>query len=58
MADDSDMVLIMGLTGSGKSRFLNLLKPNAAEEGHGLRSCKGVRLPRYDEHVLTVVRDQ
>jgi hypothetical protein len=32
------MILVMGVTGSGKSYFINQLEPNSVAEGHGLRS--------------------
>ncbi|OTA63747.1 hypothetical protein K449DRAFT_394307 [Hypoxylon sp. EC38] len=46
--NEPGMVLVMGVTGSGKSRFVNLLKGGAAEEGDGLSSvtqqCQIVRV--------------
>ncbi|KAI0387657.1 P-loop containing nucleoside triphosphate hydrolase protein [Hypomontagnella monticulosa] len=35
---DNSMVLVMGITGSGKSRFVNLLRAGAAREGPDLAS--------------------
>jgi ABC-type lipoprotein export system ATPase subunit len=36
-----DMILVMGVTGSGKSYFCNKLAGReAAQEGSGLSSCK------------------
>jgi len=47
MADDRDcnpevpaMILLMGVTGSGKSYFLNQLVAGASKEGHGIHSGK------------------
>lgn len=37
MQSDS-LVLIMGVTGAGKSYFINQLKPNSVTVGHGLKS--------------------
>lgn len=34
----TDMVLVMGVTGAGKSYFINKLKEGAVEEGEGLQS--------------------
>ncbi|OAL03081.1 hypothetical protein IQ06DRAFT_218284 [Phaeosphaeriaceae sp. SRC1lsM3a] len=43
-----NLVLVMGVTGAGKSYFINKLKPNSVEEGHGLmsqtKSCKLVQV--------------
>ena len=33
-----NMILVMGVTGSGKSFFINKLKQNSVVEGHDLRS--------------------
>ncbi|KAK4227813.1 P-loop containing nucleoside triphosphate hydrolase protein [Podospora fimiseda] len=35
---ETSMILVMGMTGSGKSRFVNYLKPGATVEGSKLRS--------------------
>jgi putative ribosome biogenesis GTPase RsgA len=35
-----NLVLVMGVTGAGKSYFINKLKPNSVEEGHGIMSRK------------------
>jgi ribosome biogenesis GTPase A len=40
MAETDGMVLVMGVTGSGKSTFINTLKPNAMPVGYGLESSK------------------
>lgn len=32
------LVLIMGVTGAGKSYFINKLRPNSVAEGHGITS--------------------
>jgi signal recognition particle GTPase len=32
------MILVMGVTGSGKSYFINKLAKNAVVEGHSVRS--------------------
>ncbi|KAF2108802.1 P-loop containing nucleoside triphosphate hydrolase protein [Lophiotrema nucula] len=41
------LIMVMGVTGSGKSYFINQLRPNSAAEGHGLQSetkvCQIVR---------------
>lgn len=34
----AEMVLVMGVTGAGKSYFINKLKEGAMEEGEGLQS--------------------
>lgn len=34
------MILVMGVTGSGKSYFINRLAEGAVDEGHELRSSK------------------
>jgi predicted GTPase len=34
------LILVMGVTGAGKSYFINRLKENSVIEGHGLRSRK------------------
>ncbi|KAJ4005565.1 hypothetical protein NW752_002398 [Fusarium irregulare] len=49
MADQNDgVIVIMGVTGAGKSYFLNRLKENAVEEGHSLfsetRKCEAVEI--------------
>ncbi|KAK4220944.1 hypothetical protein QBC38DRAFT_429934 [Podospora fimiseda] len=36
--DQHGIVLVMGITGAGKSSFINLLKPDAVSVGHGLAS--------------------
>ena len=36
----TDMVLVMGITGAGKSYFVNKLKEGAVVEGDGLESSK------------------
>jgi len=44
-AEECSMILVMGVTGSGKSYFINQLKSGAVEEGPGLRSgthCESV----------------
>ncbi|KAH7385572.1 P-loop containing nucleoside triphosphate hydrolase protein [Phaeosphaeria sp. MPI-PUGE-AT-0046c] len=42
------LVLVMGVTGAGKSYFINKLKPNSVAEGHGIasqtKSCKLVQM--------------
>ncbi len=40
MAETDGMVLVMGVTGSGKSTFINTLKPNSVPVGYGLESSK------------------
>ncbi|KAI1386329.1 P-loop containing nucleoside triphosphate hydrolase protein [Hypoxylon trugodes] len=46
--NEASMVLVMGVTGSGKSRFVNLLRGGSVEEGDGLMSvtqeCQIVRV--------------
>jgi predicted GTPase len=44
----TDMVLIMGVTGAGKSYFINKLKEDAVIEGDGLESSKQVSPIIYD----------
>jgi putative ribosome biogenesis GTPase RsgA len=34
------MILVMGVTGAGKSTFINSLKPGSVVVGHGLESSK------------------
>ncbi len=36
----TDMVLVMGVTGAGKSYFVNKLREGAVVEGDGLESSK------------------
>ncbi|KAK3935665.1 P-loop containing nucleoside triphosphate hydrolase protein [Diplogelasinospora grovesii] len=53
-ATESDgIILLMGVTGAGKSYFLNQLKAGSVGEGHGLRSetkrCKGVKIELHEE---------
>jgi len=38
MEADAPMILVMGVTGSGKSKFVNYLMPGATLEGTTLRS--------------------
>lgn len=45
MQSDS-LILVMGVTGAGKSYFINQLKPNSVTEGHGLGSRKWIRMRR------------
>lgn len=40
MAETDGMVLVMGVTGSGKSTLIHTLKPNSVHVGDGLESCK------------------
>ncbi|KAI1409419.1 P-loop containing nucleoside triphosphate hydrolase protein [Hypoxylon sp. FL1857] len=46
--EEASMILVMGVTGSGKSHFVNLLKGGSVEEGQGLNSvtqeCQIVRI--------------
>jgi type II secretory ATPase GspE/PulE/Tfp pilus assembly ATPase PilB-like protein len=43
MDDQSDgVILVMGVTGSGKSYFLNQLKRHSAKEGHSLFSGEDI----------------
>jgi len=37
---DQNLVLVMGLTGAGKSYFINKLSGQNLQEGHNLASCK------------------
>jgi len=37
---DQTIVLVMGLTGAGKSFFINKLTGQNVEEGHKLKSCR------------------
>lgn len=46
MDDKSDgMVVVLGVTGAGKSYFINCLKVGSAKEGKCLRSGKQRRWP-------------
>jgi predicted GTPase len=38
--EEMSMILIMGVTGSGKSYFINKLSNGAVIEGHSLKSSK------------------
>ena len=38
--DDSMAIVLMGVTGSGKSSFISLLTDEPAEVGHSLQSCQ------------------
>jgi len=40
------MVLVMGVTGSGKSTFINTLKPDSVEIGHGLVASNSAKTLR------------
>ncbi|KAF2193121.1 hypothetical protein K469DRAFT_619710 [Zopfia rhizophila CBS 207.26] len=55
---DYSMILVMGLTGSGKSYFINRLAPGAVSEGAGVtsetESCEIVRLGIGRHHVALV----
>lgn len=35
---DEGIILVLGVTGAGKSYFLNKLKSHCVREGHGLQS--------------------
>ncbi|RSL74410.1 hypothetical protein CEP53_000243 [Fusarium sp. AF-6] len=47
------VILVLGVTGSGKSYFLNKLKSHSAKEGHGLKSetaqCQAVQILLDDD---------
>lgn len=43
---DQNMVLVMGLTGAGKTYFINKLTGQKLNEGHELRSCKRKDFPQ------------
>ena len=45
-----DMVLVLGVTGAGKSYFVNQLKEGAVVEGEGLESSKQVSKSELCEH--------
>ncbi|KAF5003060.1 hypothetical protein FDECE_10371 [Fusarium decemcellulare] len=55
------IILVLGVTGAGKSYFLNQLKKHSTQEGHGLHSqttrCQAVRifLDDEDKRSITVV---
>ncbi|KAK4683068.1 hypothetical protein QC764_121860 [Podospora pseudoanserina] len=55
---EQSMIFIMGLSGSGKSRFVNLLRQNSVREGAGLQSetqeCQIVQLRLKDKLVSVV----
>lgn len=38
--DPKDVVLVMGLTGAGKTYFMNQLTDKNLIEGHNLKSCQ------------------
>jgi predicted GTPase len=46
-ATSDGMVLVMGITGSGKSYFVNQLKSGAVVEGDTLESCKSKKHKLY-----------
>jgi ABC-type lipoprotein export system ATPase subunit len=51
MAENGGMVLVMGVTGSGKSTFINTLKPNSVPVSSGLASSKTLsRVPFSRTH--------
>lgn len=39
-AEPKDAILVMGLTGAGKTYFINQLTRKNLPEGHNLRSCE------------------
>ena len=41
-SDMGGMVLVMGVTGAGKSTFINALKPESVTVGHTLESSKRI----------------
>jgi predicted GTPase len=45
------MILIMGVTGSGKSYFINKLADGAVVEGHSLKSSK------FSKHLIRLSTD-
>lgn len=53
-----DMIMVMGVTGSGKSYFINKLRKDAVLEGSGLnsetRECQVVRLKIGDTYIAVV----
>jgi ABC-type lipoprotein export system ATPase subunit len=44
MAETDGMVLVMGVTGCGKSTLVHTLKPNSVQVGNGLESSKTKQL--------------
>lgn len=42
LADPKDAILVMGLTGAGKTYFINQLTRKNLQEGHTLKSCEYV----------------
>lgn len=52
------VVLVMGVTGAGKSYFLNRLKSNCVQEGHSLRSettkCQAVQIVLDDSEKRSI----
>jgi predicted GTPase len=54
-----NQVLVMGVTGAGKSYFINRLIPDSVAEGHGLESGESIRtyfLEPYRAVQLTVIQ--
>jgi predicted GTPase len=47
MAETDGMVLVMGVTGCGKSTLVHTLKPNSVQVGDGLESSKTRQLLMY-----------
>ncbi|KAL6353612.1 hypothetical protein LRP88_14110 [Fusarium phalaenopsidis] len=52
------IILVLGVTGSGKSYFLNRLKSHSVKEGHGLQSetaeCQAVQILLDDEEKRSI----
>jgi len=46
---NQNLVLVMGLTGAGKSYFINKLTGQNLVEGPGLKSCKLLLQPKESE---------
>ncbi|KAF9874471.1 hypothetical protein CkaCkLH20_08034 [Colletotrichum karsti] len=58
MADEPGMIFVMGLSGVGKSHFVNLLDPGSVKEGAGLhaqtKECQIVKMRILTEAVCVV----
>jgi predicted GTPase len=53
---EQDIVLVMGLTGAGKSFFINKLTDQDVQIGHQLRSCRSSIANNKQGNGLTVLR--
>ncbi len=52
------MILVMGVTGSGKSYFINQLAKDSVVEGHGVSSGESCSFSGRLTYKLTDIRDK